>query len=68
MTAEGEAEAQSEVDAVRWLGIADAAKLLSYPGDRDLLSAFAALPPRSDLTRRNLRLKLLVGAPGAVLV
>ena len=41
---EGEARAQNEVDAVRWLGIADAARLLSYVTDRDLLAAFAALP------------------------
>ena len=41
---EGEARAQNEVDAVRWLGIADAARLLSYGTDRDLLAAFAALP------------------------
>ena len=41
---EGEAQAQNEVDAVRWLGIADAARLLSYVSARDLLSAFAALP------------------------
>jgi len=40
----GEARAQNEVDAVRWLGIADAARLLSYPLDRDLLAAFAVLP------------------------
>lgn len=45
MTAtEGEARAQNEVDAVRWLGIADAARLLSYPTDRGLLASFAALP------------------------
>jgi 8-oxo-dGTP diphosphatase len=43
MTAtEGEARPQNEVDAVRWLGIDDAARLLSYATDRDLL---AALPP-----------------------
>ena len=37
---EGEARAQNEVDAVRWLGVADAARLLSYPRDRELLAAF----------------------------
>jgi 8-oxo-dGTP diphosphatase len=43
--AEGEARAQNEVDAVRWLGIPDAARLLSYASDRDLLAVFAARPP-----------------------
>ena len=47
MTADGDAEARNEVDAVRWLGIAAAASLLSYPGDRDLLTAFAALSPHA---------------------
>jgi 8-oxo-dGTP pyrophosphatase MutT (NUDIX family) len=41
---EGEARPQNEVDAVRWIGIADAARLLSYATDRDLLVALAALP------------------------
>jgi 8-oxo-dGTP pyrophosphatase MutT (NUDIX family) len=47
MTADGDAEARNEIDAVRWLGIAAAASLLSYPGDRDLLTAFAALSPHA---------------------
>lgn len=38
--AEGEARAQNEVDVVRWLGIAEAVTLLSYPRDRELLAAF----------------------------
>ena len=42
MTADGDAEARNEIDAVRWLGIPAAANLLSYPGDRELLAAFAA--------------------------
>ena len=44
MTADGDAEARNEIDTVRWLGIPDAASLLSYPGDRELLATFAALP------------------------
>ena len=42
MTADGDAEPRNEIDAIRWLGIPAAANLLSYPGDRDLLAAFAA--------------------------
>lgn len=42
MTADGDAEARNEIDAVRWLGIPAALNLLSYPGDRGLLAAFAA--------------------------
>jgi len=38
--AEGEARAHNEVDAVRWLPVADAVQLLSYPRDRELLAAF----------------------------
>ena len=41
---EGEAEPCNEVDAVRWLGVEAAASLLTYPRDRELLAAFAALP------------------------
>ena len=41
MTADGDAEARNEIDAVRWLGIPAAANLLSYPDDRELLAAFA---------------------------
>jgi 8-oxo-dGTP diphosphatase len=49
MTADGAAEARNEVDEVRWLGIDDAARLLSYAADRALLAAFRALavPPPS---------------------
>ncbi len=39
----GEARPRNEVDAVRWLGIEAAESLLTYPRDRELLSAFAAL-------------------------
>lgn len=39
----GEAEPRNEVDAVRWLGLRAATSLLTYPRDRELLSAFAAL-------------------------
>jgi 8-oxo-dGTP pyrophosphatase MutT (NUDIX family) len=42
MTADGDAEARNESDAVRWLGIPAAASLLSYWGDRGLLAAFSA--------------------------
>ena len=38
----GEAVPLDEVDAVRWLRLKPAASLLTYPRDRDLLSAFAA--------------------------
>ena len=41
MTADGDAEARNEIDGIRWLGISAAANLLSYPGDRELLAAFA---------------------------
>ena len=47
MTADGDAEACNEIDAVRWLVIPAAATLLSYPGDRELLAVFAARPPRA---------------------
>lgn len=36
--------AQNEVDEVRWLGLADAERLLSYDRDRDVLDAFAHRP------------------------
>ncbi len=39
----GEAKPCNEVDAVRWLGIEHALSLLTYPRDRELLSAFASL-------------------------
>ena len=38
-----------EVDEVRWLPIADAAKLLTYAHDRGILAAHAALPPVTGL-------------------
>ena len=44
MTADGgPAEARNEIDDVRWLGIADAASLLTYEADRALLAAFCAV-------------------------
>ena len=43
MTASGRAEARNEIDDVRWLGIADAASVLSYAADRALLVAFRAV-------------------------
>jgi 8-oxo-dGTP diphosphatase len=45
MTAvKGEAEPRNEIAAVRWLGIEAALSLLTYPRDRELLTAFAAQP------------------------
>jgi hypothetical protein len=38
MRADGEPRAQNEVDEVRWLPLGDAAALLSYRRDVDLLS------------------------------
>ncbi|CAB4699071.1 unannotated protein [freshwater metagenome] len=38
MTAAGDAQAQNEIDAVRWVPIDEAMTLLSYPRDRELLS------------------------------
>ena len=37
MAASGEAEARSEVDEVRWVALEDAAALLTYGYDRELL-------------------------------
>jgi len=39
---EGTAEPRNEVDAVRWVSLEDAANLLTYPRDRELLSAFSS--------------------------
>ena len=44
----GEFRPSKEVDALRWLPVADADGMLSYPGDREILRAFGALP--ADLT------------------
>lgn len=41
----GDAAPHNEVDAVRWLDVDAAASLLTYPRDRELLTAFAALTP-----------------------
>ena len=38
----GRAGPRNEVDAIRWVSLADAATLLSYPRDREILTAFAA--------------------------
>jgi 8-oxo-dGTP diphosphatase len=40
----GQARPCNEVTAVRWLAIENALSLLTYPHDRQLLLAFAALP------------------------
>ena len=47
----GEAEPRNEVDAVRWLGLRTASSLLTYPRDRELLTAFATVLARSALAR-----------------
>ncbi len=36
---DGEFEANNEVDEIRWLSPSDAAELLSYERDRDILDA-----------------------------
>ena len=38
----GRAEPRNEVDAVRWVSLEEAATLLTYPRDREILTAFAA--------------------------
>ena len=38
----GRAAPRNEVDAVRWASLEDAATLLTYPRDREILTAFAA--------------------------
>jgi 8-oxo-dGTP pyrophosphatase MutT (NUDIX family) len=38
----GRAEPRNEVDAVRWVSLEEAAALLTYPRDREVLTAFAA--------------------------
>jgi 8-oxo-dGTP diphosphatase len=38
MTAEGEPEARNEVDEVRWVPLAEADDVLTYPRDRELVS------------------------------
>ena len=39
----GQAEPRNEVDAVRWVSLADAAGVLTYERDRELLRTFAVL-------------------------
>jgi 8-oxo-dGTP pyrophosphatase MutT (NUDIX family) len=41
MTCEGEPQAQNEVDEVRWVRLTEAAALLTYERDADLLSRLA---------------------------
>ncbi|MBY8870872.1 NUDIX hydrolase [Micromonospora sp. PLK6-60] len=43
--AAGGFQPDTEVDEVRWLPVDDAARLVSYPHDAEVLAAFAALPP-----------------------
>ncbi|MEV0152115.1 NUDIX hydrolase [Micromonospora sp. NPDC050686] len=43
--AQGGFQPDTEVDDVRWLPVDDAARLVSYPHDAEVLAAFAALPP-----------------------
>jgi 8-oxo-dGTP pyrophosphatase MutT (NUDIX family) len=38
----GRAEPRNEVDAVRWVSLEEAAALLTYPRDREILIAFVA--------------------------
>ena len=38
----GRAEPRNEVDAVRWVSLEEAAALLTYPRDREILTAFCA--------------------------
>ncbi|WP_433688474.1 NUDIX hydrolase [Micromonospora carbonacea] len=35
----------TEVDGIRWLPVGEAVRLVSYPHDAEVLTAFAALPP-----------------------
>ena len=37
----GSAQPLNEVDAVRWVTVAEAVKILTYPRDREVLAAFA---------------------------
>jgi 8-oxo-dGTP pyrophosphatase MutT (NUDIX family) len=43
-TVKGVAEPRNEIAAIRWLGINAALGLLTYPRDRELLTAFATSP------------------------
>ncbi|MFU8871124.1 NUDIX hydrolase [Micromonospora sp. SL4-19] len=43
--AEGGFQPETEVDEVRWLGLDEAARRVSYPHDAEVIGAFAALPP-----------------------
>jgi hypothetical protein len=38
----GRAEPRNEVDAIRWASLEEAATLLTYPRDREILTAFAS--------------------------
>lgn len=50
--AAGEATPRNEVDAVRWVLVAQAALALTYPHDRALLEAFVARLRQTSLSRR----------------
>ena len=41
----GSAQPLNEVDAVRWVAVAEAVKTLTYPRDREVLAAFAEARP-----------------------
>jgi 8-oxo-dGTP pyrophosphatase MutT (NUDIX family) len=47
----GEATPRNEVDAVRWVSITQAARILTYDYDRKLLEAFAATFPQPHSVR-----------------
>ncbi|EEP73895.1 NUDIX hydrolase [Micromonospora sp. ATCC 39149] len=42
---EGGFQPDTEVDGIRWLPVGEAARLVSYPHDAEVLTAFATLPP-----------------------
>ncbi|MCX4473969.1 NUDIX hydrolase [Micromonospora sp. NBC_01655] len=42
---DGGFQPDTEVDEIRWLPAGEAARLVSYPHDAEVLAAFAALPP-----------------------
>lgn len=44
MVSGGDFEPNDEVDEVRWLGVGEATRLVTYPDDAQVLAAFAGLP------------------------
>lgn len=50
MSSSGEPAAGHEIDAVRWVGLAQAAAQLTYRSDRDLLAALEPAAGASDAT------------------